>query len=123
MARILVIDDDQQVLRLLEVNFEMEGYDVITATNGEDGLAKLKSGKPDAVVCDVMMPGMNGLDVVRTLREDPANADLPVIVVSAKAQRSDVETGLDAGADEYVTKPFDPQDLLDAVDRLLTARK
>ncbi len=117
--RVLVVDDDPQVLKLLRLNFEMEGYDVDAATDGSEALAAAARRRPDAVVCDVMMPGMDGLEVVRRIREDPELADIPIVVVSAKAQRSDMREGVKAGADEYVTKPFDPQDVLDAVARLL----
>ena len=119
MPRILVVDDDPQVLRLLRVNFEMEGYDVVSAANGAEALDAVEQERPDAVVCDVMMPGMDGFEVVRHLRSKGATKSLPVVLCSAKAQRSDVRQGLDAGADEYVTKPFDPQELLDVVARLL----
>jgi CheY-like chemotaxis protein len=119
MPRVLVVDDDPQVLRLLRVNFELEGYDVALASNGEEALAAVAAELPDVMVCDVMMPGIDGLEVVRRLRADPATAKLPVVVVSAKAQQADLAHGKEAGADEYVTKPFDPQDLLDAVGRLL----
>ncbi len=118
-ARVLVVDDDPQVLKLLRLNFEMEGYDVEAAPDGAAALAAAARRRPDAVVCDVMMPGMDGLEVVRRMRADPDLADVPIVVVSAKAQRSDMRDGVDAGADEYVTKPFDPQDVLDAVARLL----
>jgi CheY-like chemotaxis protein len=117
--RVLVVDDDPQVLKLLRVNFELDGYDVVDASSGEEALKSVKRDHPDVVVCDVMMPGMDGIEVVRRLRADPKTAKLPVIVVSAKAQRIDLQAGQLAGADDYVTKPFDPQDLLDAVARLL----
>jgi two-component system phosphate regulon response regulator PhoB len=122
MPRVLVVDDDPQVLKLLHVNFEMEGYDVVSATNGEEALAAVVKERPDVVVCDVMMPGMDGLEVVRRLKADDATAKLPVVLLSAKALRGDVRSGLDAGADEYVTKPFDPSELLDVVGRLLDER-
>ena len=118
-ARVLVVDDDPQVLKLLRLNFEMEGYDVDAAPDGAAALAAAARRRPDAVVCDVMMPGMDGLEVVRRLRADPELSKVPIVVVSAKAQRSDMRDGVAAGADEYVTKPFDPQDVLDAVARLL----
>ncbi len=120
--RVLLIDDDAQVLKLMSVNFELDGYNVVSASSGEEALDIVASAKPDVVVCDVMMPGMDGLEVVRRLRADPTTEHLPVVVVSAKAQRSDVSDGRFAGADEYVVKPFDPQDLLDAVERLLKRR-
>ncbi|MEX0875417.1 MAG: response regulator [Actinomycetota bacterium] len=118
-ARVLLVDDDPQVLKLLRLNFEMEGYDVEVATDGAAALAAIDRRRPDAVVCDVMMPGMDGLAVVRRLRADPETAAVPIVMVSAKAQLADVRAGAEAGADEYVTKPFDPQDVLDAVARLL----
>ncbi len=117
--RVLVVDDDPQVLKLLRLNFEMEGYDVDAADDGAAALAAAARRRPDAVVCDVMMPGRDGLEVVRRLRADPELSKVPIVVVSAKAQRSDMRDGVAAGADEYVTKPFDPQDVLDAVARLL----
>lgn len=123
MPRVLVVDDDPQVLRLLRVNFELEGYDVMTATNGEEALDLVGRDSPDAVICDVMMPGIDGLEVVRRLRADPATVALPLVVVSAKAQRSDVAAGLQLGADAYVTKPFDPAELLKVVAGLLAARE
>jgi DNA-binding response OmpR family regulator len=122
MPRVLVVDDDPQVLKLLRVNFELEGYDVLTATNGEEALELVGRDSPDAVVCDVMMPGIDGLEVVRRLRAQPDTAGLPLVVVSAKAQRADVSYGLELGADAYVTKPFDPSELLAVVAELLAKR-
>ena len=122
MPKVLVVDDDPHVLKLLRVNFELEGYDVITATNGEEALDMVGRDTPDVVVCDVMMPGIDGLEVVRRLRAHPDTAALPLVVVSAKAQRADVRAGLKLGADEYVTKPFDPAELIATVQRLLDER-
>lgn len=123
MPRVLVVDDDPQVLKLLRVNFELEGYDVLTATNGEEALDLVGRDSPDAIVCDVMMPGIDGLEVVRRLRAQPDTAGLPLVVVSAKAQRADVKAGLELGADAYVTKPFDPSELLTVVSDLLAKRR
>ena len=116
---VLVVDDDPVILRLLEVNFEMEGFVVCTATDGIEGLAVAKAEQPDVVVSDVMMPRMNGLELVKGLRDDPATCSIPVILLSAKAQATDVRAGLDAGADDYVTKPFEPLDLVDRVNKLI----
>ena len=118
-TRVLVVDDDPHVLQLLRVNFELEGYEVLSASHGEEALEQVKKGKPDILVCDVMMPGMDGLEVVRRVRANKATAKIPIVMVSAKAQLTDLSAGDSAGADAYVTKPFDPQDLLDAVGRLL----
>ena len=117
--RVLVVDDDPQVLRLMRVNLELEGYDVISAPDGEEALEVVVAERPDVVVCDVMMPGVDGLTVLRNLRSNPRTSKIPFVVVSAKAQRADVQAALDMGADKYITKPFDPQDLLDAVESLI----
>lgn len=116
---VLVVDDDPVIQNLLEVNFEMEGYTVYVASDGLAGLEMARSRRPDVVVLDVMMPGMNGLEVARTLRDDAGTSDIPIIVVSAKAQESDLSAGRAAGVDDYVTKPFDPFELLERVARLL----
>jgi DNA-binding response OmpR family regulator len=116
---VLVVDDDPVILRLLEVNFEMEGFAVRTAADGAEGLAAARAEPPDVIVSDVMMPKMNGLELVRGLKSDPLTAGIPVILLSAKAQASDVRDGRDAGADDYVTKPFEPLDLVDRVIKLL----
>jgi len=102
------------------VNLELEGYDVVSASDGNEALDAVASEDPDLVVCDVMMPGIDGVEVVRRLRAD--NVTLPVVMLSAKAMRSDMRRGLEAGATEYVTKPFDPAELIDVVDRLLNRK-
>jgi CheY-like chemotaxis protein len=122
MARVLVVDDDPQVLTLLRVNFELEGYDVLFACNGEEALEIAWDQLPDAVVCDVMMPGTDGLTVLRQLRASPKTKAIPFVVVSAKAQRADIKAAIEMGADKYITKPFDPQELLDAVAELLSSK-
>jgi DNA-binding response OmpR family regulator len=114
-AKVLLVDDDPVILKLLQVNFEMEGYDVITAADGQDGIDKCRSERPDIVLCDIMMPRMDGLEVTRTLKSDAEMCSIPIILLSAKAQAGDIETGMQAGADEYLTKPFDPLELLDRV--------
>jgi CheY-like chemotaxis protein len=122
MPRVLVVDDDPQVLKLLRLNFEMEGYDVVSASSGAEALELVGRDTPDVVVCDVMMPEIDGLEVVRRLRADPETVALPLVVVSAKAQRDDVREGLRLGADAYVTKPFDPAELIGIVADLLAKR-
>ncbi len=116
---VLVCDDDPVIVNLLQVNFEIEGYDVIPATGGDAGLARARSDRPDVIVLDVMMPGIDGLEVARRLRADEATRRIPIVLVSAKAQSADVDAGL-AVADAYVTKPFDPLELLDRVEALLS---
>lgn len=122
MARVLAVDDDPDVLGLVRTNLELEGYDVVTASDGTQALETVVKTRPDAVVCDLMMPGIGGLTVLRYLRADPATAKIPFVVLSAKTMPDDIRKALDMGADRYITKPFDPQDLLDAVADLLAAR-
>ncbi|HEX3541720.1 MAG TPA: response regulator [Acidimicrobiales bacterium] len=117
-STVLVIDDDPVIVKLLQVNFEMEGYAVIAAENGMAGLTRAREDQPHLIILDVMMPGMNGLDVARALRSAGETKDIPIILLSAKAQASDVSMGLEV-ADDYITKPFDPLELLDRVAGLI----
>jgi len=116
---VLVVEDDPTILTLLEVNFEMEGFVVLTAEDGEAGFAVAKESKPDVIVSDVMMPKMSGLELVQALKADKALKRIPIVLLSAKAQGSDVRNGLESGADDYVTKPFEPLDLIDRVNAVL----
>ena len=117
--KVLVVDDDPVIVRLLEVNFEMEGFEVVTAVDGVDGVEKAKAHQPDIVVSDVMMPKLNGIELCAAIKGDDATKHIPVVLLSAKAQVADVRAGLDAGADDYVTKPFEPLDLIDRINKLL----
>ncbi len=117
---VLVIDDDPVILELLRVNFEIEGFDVICAKDGEEGLARAQRDQPDVVISDIMMPRRDGLQLLTDLKGDPSTEDLPVILLSAKAQRSEVQQGLDLGADDYITKPFDPLELIDRLNAVMT---
>ena len=121
MPTVLVVDDDPVILKLLEVNFEMEGFTVISAKDGQDGIDTARSARPDLVISDIMMPRKSGLELVAELKGDPDTKQIPIILLSAKAQNADERAGLEAGADDYVTKPFEPLDLVDRVNRLLEA--
>ncbi len=123
MPRVLVVDDDPQVLMLLRVNLELEGYDVTTAGGGDEALELAHDAEFEVVVCDLMMPGTDGMTVLRRLRADPNTKDIPFVVVSAKAQRSDIKQLLEMGADRYITKPFDPGDLVEALGDVLRKSK
>jgi DNA-binding response OmpR family regulator len=117
--RILIVDDDPVIVRLLQINFRLEGYEVRAAFRGEDALEAVRQQTPDVVVLDVMMPGVDGWEVCRRLKADPAMEHVPVIFVSARAQDEDRERGYALGVDEYVTKPFDPSHLVEVVRRVL----
>jgi len=119
LPKVLVVDDDRVIQQLLEVNLELEGYDVQIAGNGDEALKTLKSFQPDVVLLDVMMPKLDGREVCRRIKGDPATAHIPVVFLSARAQDMDVNSGLELGASAYVTKPFDPVDLLDTVQKVL----
>ena len=121
-ATVLVVDDDPVILKLLEVNFEMEGFSVVRAADGAEGLERARELLPDIVILDVMMPRMTGYEVAKALREDEGTAHIPIIFVTARAQSSDVERGMELGVDDYVTKPFDPLDLIARVNVLLARR-
>ena len=118
-ATVLVVDDDPVILKLLEVNFEMEGFLVVRGSDGAEGLERAREVLPDIVILDVMMPRMTGYEVAKALREDERTAHIPIIFVTARAQSSDVERGIELGVDDYVTKPFDPLDLIARVNTLL----
>jgi adenylate cyclase len=118
-ATVLVVDDDPLVVRLVQMNLELEGYRVVTAFDGEEGLARAREVRPDIIVLDVMMPKMDGLTMTKELRGDADVSHIPVILLSAKTAAADVDRGLAAGADRYVTKPFDIPVLLDTLTALL----
>ena len=122
MARVLVVDDDHVIRGLLEVNLEMEGYDVVTAVDGRDALDKVAASAPDLLLLDVMMPNVNGWQVAESLKSDPATSAIPIVFLSARAMEADVRKGTDLGVEAYVTKPFDPIDLMELVGRLLAER-
>ncbi len=120
MARsILIIDDEPDIVRLLDFNLTKADYAVLTAKDGESGLALARKHAPDAILLDVMMPGLDGLEVCKRLRSDPATARIPILMLTAKAEEGDRVVGLELGADDYVTKPFAIRELLARVKALL----
>ena len=119
MARkILVVDDERHIVRLVEINLQRAGFDVVTAYDGVEALEKVKSEKPDMLVLDVMMPRKDGFEVLRDLQADPATANIPVIMLTAKAQDADIFRGWQSGVSSYLTKPFNPRELLTFVERI-----
>ncbi len=118
--RILIIDDDVDTLRLVGLLLQKQGYSISAATNGEQGLAKALTEKPDIILLDVMMPDMDGYEVARRLRKNPTTKSTPVLMFTAKGQLDDKVTGFEAGADDYLTKPTHPAELQAHIRALLT---
>ncbi|UCH06446.1 MAG: response regulator transcription factor [Deltaproteobacteria bacterium] len=117
--KILVIDDEEDILELLKYNLSREGYKVSCAASGEETLRAVRSGIPDLIVLDLMLPGIDGLDVARQLKNDAKTKDVPIVILTAKGEEADIVTGLELGADDYVTKPFSPRVLLARVRAVL----
>jgi DNA-binding response OmpR family regulator len=115
---ILIVDDDPAITTLLKMSFELEGHLVMTASDGLEALSLARRIHPAAMVVDVMMPEMDGLELVRQLRSNAATSGIPIVCCSAKSLAGDVEAGLAAGADDYVAKPCDPLDLVARVERI-----
>jgi DNA-binding response OmpR family regulator len=120
--RILVIEDDLGALRLAQYVLQYEGYEVLTATNGLAGLKKAQSEQPDLVILDVMLPGVDGFEICHRLRAEPQTAQLPILMLSAKAQAVDLAMGLKVGADDYLSKPTDAAEIVRRVKKLLAGK-
>jgi two-component system, OmpR family, alkaline phosphatase synthesis response regulator PhoP len=116
--RILAVDDEKNIRRLVEVNLVRAGYQVETACDGREALERVAAQRPDMVVLDVMMPYLDGFEVLRHLKADPGTAEIPVIMLTAKAQDADIMRGWTGGCDTYLTKPFNPAELLTFVKRI-----
>jgi DNA-binding response OmpR family regulator len=121
--RVLLVDDDPAMLRLLEVNFRLAGFVVETASRGDDAVTRAIAAPPDALVLDVMMPGLDGYQVGARVREEPSMAATPIVFLTARAMDEDRETGEALGSVDYLTKPFDPQDLVATVQRRLASSR
>ena len=119
MARIVVADDDADIRDLVVFKLRQAGHDVEAVEDGAAAVVACQAVRPDLVILDVMMPGMGGLDATRALRLDPGLARVPVILLTARAQESDIEQGFGAGADDYVVKPFSPRELASRVAAVL----
>ena len=117
-----MVDDDPVILRLIEVNLDLEGFDVVTANRGEDAIEKAVSSSPDLMLLDLMMPEMSGWELAERLQKDKKTAGIPIIFLSARTQDEDRRRGEELGVAGYVTKPFDPADLVATI-RKLTKRR
>ena len=119
MALILVVDDEEPVRRLLRDTLELDAYDVVEAADGPAALASYDASHPDGIILDIMMPGMSGIDVLREIRERQDGTEIPVILLTAAGDDKTTWDGWSAGASCYLTKPFDPDNLLSWVERML----
>ena len=123
MPKILAVDDQVHIVKLIQVNLERHGYQVVTAYDGIEAMEKIQAEHPDLIICDVMMPRKDGFEVLRETKTDPETSAIPFIMLTAKAQDADVFRGWSSGVDAYLTKPFNPQELLAFVKRVLEAAK
>ena len=118
-GRILVVDDEIYIVHILDFSLGMEGYEVITALDGEQALEKARAEKPDLIVLDIMMPKLDGYETCKILKAEPDTKDIPVILLSAKGRNVDQKIGFEVGADDYITKPFSPRKLVERINAIL----
>jgi CheY-like chemotaxis protein len=116
--RVLVVEDDDVIRQLITVNLELEGFEVFPAVDGQDALEKVAEANPDVITLDVMMPRLDGWSTAERLRENPDTANIRIVLLSARAQEADLQRGERIGVDAYLTKPFDPDELIEVVRRL-----
>ncbi len=116
---ILVIDDEREIRELLRYNLEKQGYRVLVAKDGEEGLSRIFATHPDLVLLDLLLPGLNGLEVLREVRSEPSTRETPVLLLTARGAEMDKLLGFERGADDYITKPFSPREVLARVDAVL----
>ena len=120
--KILVVDDEEDILQLVKYNLGRNGYRVACVASGEETLRVVRSERPDLVILDLMLPGIDGLEVARRLKRDPVTQSIPIVMLTAKGEEADVVTGLEMGADDYVTKPFSPRVLVARVKAVIRRR-
>ncbi|MFN0149741.1 MAG: response regulator [bacterium] len=118
-GRVLVIEDDEDIAQVIEHNLSREGFEVLSSADGENGLALAKSSEPDVVLLDIMLPGLDGMELCRLLKLDPATRSIRIAMVSARGEETDVVLGLGVGADDYIPKPFSPRELVARVKALM----
>lgn len=118
-GKILVVDDEEDILEIVRYNLEREGYSVTCVESGEEGITQARTFLPDLIVLDLMLPGMDGLNVCKVLKKDSKTASIPIIMLTAKGEESDIVSGLEMGADDYMAKPFSPKILIARVRSLL----
>ena len=117
--KILIVEDEKDIVKMLEYNLKKEGFRTLSANNGEDGLDMARKEHPDLILLDLMLPEMDGLEVCKAVKNDTKTAAIPIIILTAKAQETDKIVGLELGADDYVTKPFSPKELIARIKAVL----
>jgi two-component system phosphate regulon response regulator PhoB len=117
--KILIVEDDRDIVEMITYNLKMDGYEVLSAFAGKDGIALARRERPDLIILDIMLPVMDGFEVCRVLKSTEATACVPIIILSAKSQETDKIVGLELGADDYVTKPFSPRELVARIKAVL----
>jgi two-component system, OmpR family, alkaline phosphatase synthesis response regulator PhoP len=122
-GKVLVVDDEVYILHILDFILGAESYDVVTATNGEQALQKVRDEKPDLVILDIMMPKLDGYETCRMIKNDTATKHIPVILLTAKGREIDQKLGREVGANDYITKPFSPNKLIERVQAILGVRR
>jgi two-component system alkaline phosphatase synthesis response regulator PhoP len=121
-SKVLIIEDDPATTRLVDYSLRHHGYQVITAANGLEGIRKALNESPDLIILDVMLPGLDGFEICHRLRKEPATSKIKILMFSAKAQDADRETGMKVGADDYLTKPAAPAEIVARVEKLLAVK-
>ncbi len=117
--KILIVDDEKDIVKMLDYNLKKEGYRTLTAYDGEKAVEAVRQAKPDLVILDLMLPGIDGLEVCKNLKQEGKTASIPIIMLTAKSQEADKIVGLELGADDYMTKPFSPRELVARVKAIL----
>ncbi len=120
---ILIVDDEEDIIELIKYNLKNEGYNILTALTGEEAIKISKQTRPDLMVLDLMLPGIDGLEVTRYLRSNGETKDMPIVMLTAKGEESDVVTGLELGANDYMSKPFSPRELTARIRAILRRRQ
>jgi len=122
-AKILVVDDEVNITQILEFSMGAEGYEVITASNGEEAIDKARKEQPDLIILDIMMPRIDGYEACRILKANPLTKNIPVVLLTAKGRDVDKRLGYEVGATDYIVKPFSPNKLLERINELLSLKK
>ena len=119
MPKVLVVDDEPDITRLVKFTLERKNFEVYTADNGENALSIASQERPDLILLDVTMPVLDGYETCRRLKSNPETQTIPVVMLSARSQQAEIETGIEAGAVDYVKKPFSPKEVIDKVEEIL----